>query len=228
MARRIIPFALAALFSFSLFASSAVAGVVDNGEVGEGKEIESIDSVKRSDGEIATESPTFLFAPRVASVQVDLLKLGVSFDLYGNITIDLFRLGPTRFGIHSAAYSHGDFCIPGVGGQEADCDRQGIADHLDLLAHVSWHYPVDAESNALLRLSAMAGAGYVEGYRKWEGPGGWENAHDEGMVPKMGAAAQLRLFDVLTLTLDYTLAIGWHETMREYIPLGLRIGYTGW
>jgi hypothetical protein len=228
MARHVRPFIVSALLFLALLTRPMVGGVIDDAEVGETGRAESIDSLKGSDGEIRADPPTvFLFAPRIASVQVDLLKLIASFDLYGNATLDLFRFGRTRFGMQAAAYNHGDFCFAGVGGNTS-CDEQGIAGHLDLLAHVSWHFPGNVETDARVRLSAMAGAGYVEGYRKREGQAGWNQLHDERVVPKLGAAVQLRLVDWLTLSLDYTVAIGWPETTAEYIPLGLRIGYTGW
>lgn len=228
MARRVLPYVLTTLFLFALFTGPAVAGVIDSEDVGENGGVGSIDSTKSGGGEIDADAPVpLLFAPRVASVQVDLLKLIASLDLYGNATLDLFRFGRTRFGLQVAGYSHGDLCITGVGGQSA-CDRQGVASHVDLLAHASWHFPGNAETNARVRLSAMAGAGYVDGYRKWDVQVGWNGVHEQQVVPKLGAAVQFRLVDWLTLSLDYTVAIGWPETTAKYIPLGLRIGYTGW
>ena len=228
MARRVLPFIVTAVLFLVLLTRPMVGSVIDNEEVGEAGRVEAIDSTKSGDGEIDADAPTpFLFAPRVASVQVDLLKLVASLDLYGNATLDLFRFGRTRFGMQVAGYSHGDLCITGVGGQSA-CDRQGVASHVDLLAHASWHFPANAETNARVRLSAMAGAGYVDGYRKWDVQVGWNGVHEQQVVPKLGAALHLRLVDWLTLSLDYTVAIGWPETTAKYIPLGLRIGYTGW
>ena len=170
-------------------------------------------------------SPLVDFHPRLRGFQLDFLKPLLEGGGWLTIDLDLVRFSEViDVGYRTAFFiqSYEDRDIP------EDQQRQ-----VDGMIYASYLLTHAAEEESMLRYSLFGGISSVRLYKttdeREERPI-WDGI-DTTLHAKFGAEAQLRFFndDYFSIfSIDYFWIPQRQSVMKEYVPFGLRMGYSHW